>query len=55
MLKHGYIKNNFDVRKWAAPEFLERAAKELARGPVGEDSAGETVQACWPTGLVSIG
>jgi ABC-type nitrate/sulfonate/bicarbonate transport system substrate-binding protein len=29
MLSHGYIKNDFDVRKWAAPEFLERAAKEL--------------------------
>jgi ABC-type nitrate/sulfonate/bicarbonate transport system substrate-binding protein len=29
MLKHGYIKNDFDVNKWAAPEFLEQAAKEL--------------------------
>jgi ABC-type nitrate/sulfonate/bicarbonate transport system substrate-binding protein len=29
MLKHGYIKKDFDVRAWAAPEFLERAAKEL--------------------------
>jgi ABC-type nitrate/sulfonate/bicarbonate transport system substrate-binding protein len=29
MLKHGYIKNDFDVRAWAAPEFLEQAAKEL--------------------------
>jgi ABC-type nitrate/sulfonate/bicarbonate transport system substrate-binding protein len=29
MLKHGYIKNDFDVQKWAAPEFLETAAKEL--------------------------
>ena len=29
MLSHGYIKNNFDVQKWAAPEFLETAAKEL--------------------------
>jgi len=29
MLKHGYIKNDFDVKKWAAPEFLEQAAKEL--------------------------
>jgi ABC-type nitrate/sulfonate/bicarbonate transport system substrate-binding protein len=29
MLSHGYIKNDFDVRKWAAPEFLEAAAKEL--------------------------
>jgi ABC-type nitrate/sulfonate/bicarbonate transport system substrate-binding protein len=29
MLSHGYIKNDFDVKKWAAPEFLEVAAKEL--------------------------
>jgi ABC-type nitrate/sulfonate/bicarbonate transport system substrate-binding protein len=29
MVKHGYIKNDFDVHEWAAPEFLERAAKEL--------------------------
>lgn len=29
MLSHGYIKNDFDVHEWAAPEFLQRAAKEL--------------------------
>jgi ABC-type nitrate/sulfonate/bicarbonate transport system substrate-binding protein len=29
MLGHGYIKNGFDVARWAAPEFLEKAAKEL--------------------------
>jgi ABC-type nitrate/sulfonate/bicarbonate transport system substrate-binding protein len=29
MFSHGYIKNNFDVHKWAAPEFLEKAAREL--------------------------
>ncbi|MEH6593567.1 MAG: hypothetical protein V7746_25090 [Halioglobus sp.] len=29
MLKHGYIKNNFDVEKWAAPQFLAQAGKEL--------------------------
>jgi ABC-type nitrate/sulfonate/bicarbonate transport system substrate-binding protein len=29
MLSHGYIKNNFDVHTWAAPEFLEQAAREL--------------------------
>ncbi len=29
MLSHGYIKHDFDVKKWAAPEFLEAAAKEL--------------------------
>jgi len=29
MLSHGYIKNDFDVKKWAASEFLEAAAREL--------------------------
>jgi len=29
MLSHGYIKNDFDVNEWAAPEFLEAAAREL--------------------------
>jgi len=29
MLKQGYIKNDFDVRQWAAPEFMEQAAKGL--------------------------
>jgi len=29
MLEHGYIENDFDVYEWAAPEFLEKAAKEL--------------------------
>jgi len=29
MLSHKYIKNDFDVKAWAAPEFLEKAAKEL--------------------------
>jgi ABC-type nitrate/sulfonate/bicarbonate transport system substrate-binding protein len=29
MLSHGYIKNDFDVKKWAQPKFLEKAAKEL--------------------------
>jgi ABC-type nitrate/sulfonate/bicarbonate transport system substrate-binding protein len=29
MLSHGYIKNDFDVHEWAAPEFLEKAAEEL--------------------------
>jgi ABC-type nitrate/sulfonate/bicarbonate transport system substrate-binding protein len=29
MFSHGYIKNDFDVNKWAAPEFLEAAAREL--------------------------
>jgi ABC-type nitrate/sulfonate/bicarbonate transport system substrate-binding protein len=29
MLSHGYIENDFDVHEWAAPEFLEEAAKQL--------------------------
>jgi ABC-type nitrate/sulfonate/bicarbonate transport system substrate-binding protein len=29
MLSHGYIKNDFDVDDWAAPEFLEKAALEV--------------------------
>ena len=31
MLSHGYIKNDFDVSEWAAPESLEAAAKELIK------------------------
>jgi ABC-type nitrate/sulfonate/bicarbonate transport system substrate-binding protein len=29
MLRKGYIKNDFDVNAWAAPQFLEQAAREL--------------------------
>jgi PAS domain-containing protein len=29
MVSRGYVKNDFDVQKWAAPEFLETAAREL--------------------------
>ena len=29
MFEHGYIENDFDVQEWAAPEFLEQAAKEV--------------------------
>lgn len=29
MLSHGYIKNDFKVHQWAAPEFMEKAAREL--------------------------
>jgi len=34
MLKHGYIKNDFDVEKWAAPEFLAQAGKELLEAEI---------------------
>ena len=29
MLGHGYIHRDFDVHEWAAPQFLEEAAKQL--------------------------
>ncbi|TFH19658.1 MAG: ABC transporter substrate-binding protein [Acidimicrobiales bacterium] len=29
MLKNGYIHNDYDVKEWAAPDFLEQAAREL--------------------------
>ena len=29
MLKQGYIRNDIDVSRWAAPEFLEKATREL--------------------------
>ena len=31
MVSHGYIKNDFDVDEWAAPEFLEQAAMEVLK------------------------
>ena len=36
MLSHGYIKNDFDVNKWAAPEFLAQAGKELLEDMIEE-------------------
>jgi len=36
MLSHGYIKNDFDVEKWAAPEFLKQAGKELLEDMITE-------------------
>ena len=47
MVSHGYIKNDFDVDEWAAPEFLEQAAVEVlkeewqrAAGPSSPRAAG---------------
>ena len=40
MLSHGYIKNDFDVDEWAAPEFLEQAASGSARRRSGRERAG---------------
>ena len=31
MFSHGYIKRDFDVDEWAAPEFLEKAAEEVLK------------------------
>ena len=31
MFSHEYIKNDFDVNEWAAPEFLEQAATEVLK------------------------
>ncbi len=31
MYSHGYIKNDFDVDEWAAPQFLEQAATEVLK------------------------
>ena len=31
MFSHGYIKHDFDVYEWAAPEFLEQAAAEVLK------------------------
>ena len=31
MFSHGYIENDFEVYEWAAPEFLEQAAKEMVQ------------------------
>jgi ABC-type nitrate/sulfonate/bicarbonate transport system substrate-binding protein len=36
MLSHGYIKRDFDVGKWAAPEFLAQAAKELLEDEIAK-------------------
>ncbi|MFC1740903.1 ABC transporter substrate-binding protein, partial [Pseudomonadota bacterium] len=44
MLEHGYIKNDFDVNEWAAPEFLAQAGKELL-----EDAVEKKVEEKLPT------
>jgi ABC-type nitrate/sulfonate/bicarbonate transport system substrate-binding protein len=50
MLSHGYIKNDFDVQKWAAPEFLEQAAKELLAEQWTKQTSGKLPS---PTELLS--
>ena len=44
MLSHGYIKNDFDVQKWAAPEFLEKAARELLEEEWKKTNHGQAAQ-----------
>ena len=29
MVSHGYIKNDFNVHEWAAPQFAEQAVQQL--------------------------
>ena len=48
MLSHGYIKNDFDVYKWAAPEFLEQAARELLEEEWKKRTASKLPEAAAP-------
>jgi ABC-type nitrate/sulfonate/bicarbonate transport system substrate-binding protein len=48
MLKKGYIKNDFDVQKWAAPEFLEQAARELLEEEWGKRTAAKLPEKASP-------
>ena len=36
MLSHGYLKNDFDVHEWAAPEFRGAGSQGAASGALGE-------------------
>jgi len=53
MLSHKYIKNDFDVQKWAAPEFLEQAARELLEAQWKKTTASKLPEAAAP--LTSAG
>jgi hypothetical protein len=50
MLSHGYIKNDFDVQKWAVPEFLEQAAGDCRGAGCGRADrvAGSTLRGTRP-------
>ena len=48
MLSHGYIKNDFDVDEWAAPEFLEQASRELLEEEWKKRTAAKLPQAADP-------
>lgn len=45
MLGHGHIENDFDVREWAATQFLEQAAKELLEERWQKTTAGKPTEA----------
>jgi ABC-type nitrate/sulfonate/bicarbonate transport system substrate-binding protein len=55
MLSHGYIKNDFDVQKWAAPEFLEQAARELLEVQWKKKTTDKLPKAAEPLSGVRIG
>lgn len=48
MHSHGYIKNNFNVNEWVAPEFLEQAARELLEDEWKKRTAAKLPQAADP-------
>jgi ABC-type nitrate/sulfonate/bicarbonate transport system substrate-binding protein len=48
MVSHGYIKNDFDVYKWAAPEFLEQAARDLLEESWKEQTMSKLPEAAAP-------
>jgi ABC-type nitrate/sulfonate/bicarbonate transport system substrate-binding protein len=48
MLSHGYLKNDFAVSDWAAPEFLEKAARELLEEEWQKRSRSRLPQAAAP-------
>jgi len=48
MLSHGYIKNDFNVNEWAAPEILEQAARELLEEEWGKRTEAELPKKAGP-------
>jgi ABC-type nitrate/sulfonate/bicarbonate transport system substrate-binding protein len=55
MLSHGYMKNDFDVQKWAAPEFLEQAARELLEEEWGKRTAAKLPKKADPLAGIRLG
>jgi len=48
MLSHGYIRNDFDVNEWAAPDILEQAARELLEDEWARRTTAKLPQAADP-------